>query len=86
MVVDKFQSGVVWLNREGERHVQGDVPIHVPGVVPIMLRGLCQALCSVMRGGQLSGLTCVNETSRTFRGGMMKKKKEEIAICRPRPS
>ena len=57
---------------------------NVPGVVPIMFRGLCQALCSVMRWGQLSGLTCVNETSRTFRGGM--KKKEEIAICRPRPS
>ncbi len=41
---------------------------NVPGVVPIMFRGLCQALCSVMRWGQLSGLTFVNETSLTFRG------------------
>ena len=56
----------------------GDVPNHVPGVVPIMFRGLCQALCSVMRRGQLSGLTFVNETSLTFRGGM---KEEEIATC-----
>ena len=30
---------------------------YVPGVWPIMLRGLCQALCCVMRRGQLFILT-----------------------------
>ena len=32
--------GVVWFNRERDMF-RGDVPIHVPGVVAIMLRGLC---------------------------------------------
>ena len=60
IIIGRFGGCLV---KQIETHVQGDVPIHVPGVVqilgavPITFRGLCQALCSVIQRGQLFILT-----------------------------
>ena len=55
--------GVVWLDRERDlfralyQFMFRDCAKYVLGIVPIMLLGLCQALCSVMHRGQLFILT-----------------------------